>query len=255
MTIVMTSHAPPVIFVFVRPQLGANLGSAARGLKNFGLQTMRLVDPPAGWLGPDAVARASGAADLLERARIYQSCADAVADCTLVLATTVRQRGLTKTVLTPRAAVAHARRRLNENQKLAFLFGPERTGLANEDITLANAIVTVPTSPDFHSMNIAHCATLLAYEWCMSLLDPERSVDGGRHEDMLATSADRHALAECLIADLSRSDYFGDAADAPGRMLYLRNLINRHDLTKGEIRTLHRVRKTLRDGPSEPAGD
>jgi len=241
-------------FVFVRPQLGVNLGAAARGLKNFGIQSMRLVEPPDGWLTPDVVARASGAAMLLETAQTYSSAAEALTDCTMIFATTVRERDLWKPVHDPRSALDHARKTLMPEQKLAILFGPERAGLTNDEIAMANIIITVPTLPTFRSMNIAQCATLLAYEWRMSASSGiEHAIDDS--EAAQATSADRNALAESLITDLARSEYFGMASDRPGRMLYLRNLINRLDLTQGEIKALHRVRKTLRDGPAVSRSD
>ncbi len=247
----MTPDTVPPIFVFVRPQLGVNLGAAARGMKNFGIQSMRLVAPPDSWLTPDVVARASGAAALLETALSYGTVAEALTDCTTILATTVRERGLWKTVQDPRTALERVRRSLGPDQRLAILFGPERTGLANDEIALANTIITVPTLPTFRSMNIAQCATLLAYEWHMSSrIDPDPATDDNAVAP--ATSADRNALAEGLIADLTHSDYFGTDADRPGRILYLRNLINRLDLTKGEVKALHRIRKSLRDGPTAP---
>jgi tRNA/rRNA methyltransferase len=151
----------PVI-VLVRPQLGQNIGKAARAMLNFGLTEMRLVAPRDGWPNPDAGPSASGADIVLDRARVFEDVPAAIADCSLVFASTVRRRDLVMPVLGPeemadRVAASAARS--------AILFGPERSGLETEDVALANAIVTVPINPEFGSLNLAQAVILLAYEW------------------------------------------------------------------------------------------
>src|SRR3569833_3034171 len=152
---------PPVI-VLVRPQLGQNIGKAARAMLNFGLTEMRLVAPRDGWPNPDAGPAASGADIVLERARLFDSVADAIADCSLVFASTVRRRDLVMPVVGP---AAMAERIAASSSRSAILFGPERSGLATDDVALANAIVTVPINPEFGSLNPAQAVILLAYEW------------------------------------------------------------------------------------------
>ena len=149
------------IIVLVRPQLGENIGKAARAMLNFGLTEMRLVEPRDGWPNPSAGPSASGADIVLEGARVFGSTADAVADCAHVYATTVRKRGVTKPVVTPEEAsqeIAVAQGRS------AILFGPERSGLETEDVALARAILTVPINPEFGSLNLAQAVILCAYE-------------------------------------------------------------------------------------------
>ena len=136
-------------FVLVRPQMGENVGAAARAMWNFGLDRMRLVAPRDGWPNPRAVAMASGAGRVLDAAAVHDATAAAVADCERVYATTARGRDLTKRVLTPEAAMAEIRSLALEGRRAAVLFGPERSGLENEDVALANAVVTVPTNPSF----------------------------------------------------------------------------------------------------------
>ena len=151
----------PVI-VLVRPQLGENIGKAARAMLNFGLTEMRLVSPRDGWPNPNAGPAASGADIVLERAQVFDSVADAVADCAHVYATTVRKRGVTKPVVTPEQAAAaiHA-----EPGGTAILFGPERSGLETDDVAVARTILTVPINPEFGSLNLAQAVILVAYEW------------------------------------------------------------------------------------------
>src|SRR5690242_16322932 len=152
---------PPVI-VLVRPQLGQNIGKAARAMLNFGLTEMRLVAPRDGWPNPDAGPAASGADIVLEQAQVFETIEQAIADCSLVFASTVRRRDLVMPVVGPEqmgdqiAASA---------ERCAILFGPERSGLETEDVALSNAIVTVPINPEFGSLNLAQAVILLAYEW------------------------------------------------------------------------------------------
>ena len=140
----MPTQTPQPAFVLIRPQMGENIGAAARGMWNFGLDRMRIIDPRDGWPNQKAVAMASGAGRLLDEAQIFDDTAAAIADCDYVYATTARPRGLTKLVLTPEAAMQDARARIAEGQKVAVMFGPERSGMENEDIARANAIISVP---------------------------------------------------------------------------------------------------------------
>ncbi|WP_137786874.1 RNA methyltransferase, partial [Sphingomonas sp. 3P27F8] len=156
------SAPPPPIIVLVRPQLAENIGKAARAMLNFGLTEMRLVSPRDGWPNPLAGPAASGADIVLEQARVFESVADAVADCAHVYATTVRKRGVTKPVRTPEAAALAIR---SAGERSAILFGPERSGLETDDVALARTILTVPINPEFGSLNLAQAVILIAYEW------------------------------------------------------------------------------------------
>lgn len=158
-------------FVLIRPQMGENIGAAARGMWNFALDHMRITSPRDGWPNQKAIAMASGAGRLLDHAQLYQTTKDAVADCTYVYATTARPRGLTKPVLSPEAAMVDAARRIAAGQNVAVMFGPERAGMENDDIALSNAIINVPVNPDFSSLNLAQCVLLCAYEWRRASVD------------------------------------------------------------------------------------
>ncbi|MEY4873112.1 MAG: hypothetical protein RLZZ563_2442, partial [Pseudomonadota bacterium] len=160
----MTAHDPnemiPPVFVLVRPQMGENIGAAARAMLNFGLERMRIVAPRDGWPNPKAVAMASGAGRLLDHAGLFGDVQGAIADCDYVFATTARGRELVKPVVTPERAMEMARAMAAAGKRVGVLFGPERAGLENEDVALANAIVTVPVNPEFPSLNLAQCALL-----------------------------------------------------------------------------------------------
>src|SRR5690242_7825642 len=152
---------PPVI-VLVRPQLGQNIGKAARAMLNFGLAEMRLVAPRDGWPNPDAGPAASGADMVLEQAKVFATVQEAIADCSTVFASTVRRRDLVMPVVDPTAMADSI---AGSSGRSAILFGPERSGLETEEVALAQSIVTVPINPDFASLNLAQAVILLAYEW------------------------------------------------------------------------------------------
>jgi tRNA/rRNA methyltransferase len=158
----MEARAAPPVIVLVRPQLGQNIGKAARAMLNFGFTEMRLVAPRDGWPNPDAGPSASGADIVLEQAMVFDTVAAAIADCSIVYASTVRRRDLVMPVMSPEEMVDAA---AASPGRSAILFGPERAGLETDEVALANAIVTVPINPEFGSLNLAQAVILLAYEW------------------------------------------------------------------------------------------
>src|SRR5919106_5104068 len=158
--------APAVILV--RPQLGENVGTAARAMLNFGLSDLRLVRPQCGWPNVKALQAASGATAVLNRLQVFERVEDATSDLHRLYATTARPRDLPKPVLTPAHAAREARAALAGGERVGILFGPERTGLANDDLIYADAVVSVPVNPDFFSLNLAQAVLLVAYEWYQS---------------------------------------------------------------------------------------
>lgn len=155
----------------IRPQMGENIGSAARNMANFGLTDMRLVAPRDGWPNPKAIDTAGRALNVIDDAALFATTEDAVKDAHFVLATTARDRTMPKPVTTPREVMPELRKRLAEGQKVAVMFGPERTGLENEDLALADAILTIPVCEDYASLNIAQAVGVVAYEWWVSAHD------------------------------------------------------------------------------------
>jgi tRNA/rRNA methyltransferase len=203
------------VIVLVRPQLGQNIGKAARAMLNFGLTEMRIVAPRDGWPNPDAGPAASGADLVLERAQLYDTVADAIADCSQVFASTVRKRDIVTPVVGPEkmAQAIHG-----QPGRSAILFGPERSGLATEDVVLASHIVTVPINPEFGSLNLAQAVILLAYEWSRqaTLVQPTRFEVEPR-----APQAELDGLIEHLDGYLAQVNYF----NPPERMQATRNTI------------------------------
>ncbi len=235
---------PRPAFVLIRPQMGENIGAAARSMLNFGLEHMRVTAPRDGWPNERAVALASGAGRLLDDAMICDTTEAAVADCTFVFATTARNRDLTKPVFTPEAAMAEARKRGARGEKVAVLFGPERTGLENDDIVLANAIVSVPTNPDFASLNLAQCVLLMGYEWRRSDdMPPAMEVELAGTD--WATHAEMDALSVHFEERLDKAGFFWPDARAPAMKLHLRNLWSRLPLTRADVQIFHGMMRQM----------
>lgn len=228
----------PPAFVLVRPQMGENIGAAARAMLNFGLERMRIVDPRDGWPSPKANAMASGAGRVLDAAGIFADVPAAIADCDYVFATTARGRELTKPVMTPERAMEHARALIAAGKRVAVLFGPERAGLENADVALANAIVTVPVNPDFPSLNLAQCALLMGYEWRRQTeASVPEALAMGRTD--FASQIELQALGDHFESRLEDAGFFYPADKAEGMKLNLRNMWSRLGLTRAEAQTFH----------------
>jgi len=234
-------------FVLVRPQMGENIGAAARAMWNFGLDRMRLVDPRDGWPNPRAVALASGAGRLLDNAGIFGATAEAVADCDYVFATTARGRGLTKPIVTPERAMEQTRAMIAEGRRVAVLFGPERAGLENDDIARANVIISIPVNPDFASLNLGQSVLLTAYEWRRQTAEivPERMEMAGADP---ATALEVEKLAGHYESRLSEAGFFFPEPKAPGMKLALRNLWSRMPLTRADVQIFHGMLRQLTRG-------
>ncbi|USI72302.1 RNA methyltransferase [Sphingomonas morindae] len=231
--------APPPVIVLVRPQLGQNIGKAARAMLNFGLTEMRLVAPRDGWPNPEAGPAASGADLVLDQARLFESVAEAVADCSQVYATTVRKRGVTKPVVTPAEAAMemHA-----APGRAAILFGPERSGLETDDVAIARAILTVPINPEFGSLNLAQAVILVAYEWSrgVALAQPPAVA-----LEPPASQADLDGMIGQLETMLDTAGYFFPPDRVPATRRTLRTMLTKPGWTAQEVRTFRGVLSAL----------
>ncbi len=231
-------------FVLVRPQMGENVGAAARAMWNFGLDRMRIVAPRDGWPNPSAVAMASGAGRLLDEATLAEDLPSALDDATFVYATTARNRDLTKMVYSPGGAMREARDRIAAGQKVAVLFGPERAGLENADIARANAIVSVPTNPDFPSLNLAQCVLLMGYEWQRSAEpNDDRVMEFAGTEP--ATAIEIEKLSQHFEERLGEAGFFYPEAKAEGMKQTLRNLWSRMPMTRADVQIFHGMMRQM----------
>jgi tRNA/rRNA methyltransferase len=245
-------HGGPAV-ILVRPQLAVNIGMCARAMANFGLDDLRLVNPRQGWPRSDeyrdvAYSAAAGATDVLDAARVFSSVEAAVADLHAVYATTARERGQAKAVLTP--SVAMTANAAAAGEKRGILFGPERTGLDNDEVAIADAIVTFPSNPTYASLNLAQAVLICGYEWFKAAHGDRpppstmpRAVSPPAQREMLL------AFFDFLEGKLDENGFFRPATKKPGMRRNLRNIFHRMELTQQDVRTLWGAVVRLVEGP------
>lgn len=239
------------IIVLVRPQLGENIGKAARAMLNFGLTEMRLVAPRDGWPNPSAGPAAAGADVVLERATVHETLAEAVADCAHVYATTVRKRGVTKPVVTPEDAASQI---AAAEGRSALVFGPERSGLETEDVALARAILTVPINPEFGSLNLAQAVILCAYEWSKTQAGDALVQPTGEELLPPAPQDELEGMIGQLEAMLEPRGYFLPESRAAATRRTLRSMLTKPGWNHLEVRTMRGVLSSLAKPPRDERG-
>ena len=235
---------PQPRMILVRPQMGENIGAAARAMWNFGLDKMCLVAPRDGWPNPSATALASGAAQVLDNVVVQPDLPAAIDDLHYVMATTARDRDMTKEVLSPKEAMTRAREMLAQGKKVGILFGPERSGLENEDLTQVDALVSVPVNPAFGSLNLAQCVLLLSYEWELTQNEPVAAEIAWGPADPASVGERKH-LQDKLEERLDEIGFFWPEAKADAMRQSLRNMFARMPLSDIDVRTLHGVFRSL----------
>jgi tRNA/rRNA methyltransferase len=240
------------IIILVEPQLGENIGAAARVMANFGLGRLRLVKPRDGWPNIQARRAASGADRVLEEAELYDTLNAAIADCTLVLATTARAHDQAKPVISPQAAASLLAPRVAAGESVAVMFGRERYGLENDEVALADRIVTFPVNPAFASLNLAQAVAVIAYEWfklaCGGTLPfamPQKSSSAGKEQVQ--------AFFAHLERQLDAIEYFRPLEKRATMLVNLRNIFARMQPTQQDIQTLHGIVVALTEGRKGPA--
>ena len=231
--------AGPAI-ILVEPQLGENIGTAARAMMNCALDDLRLVRPRDGWPSAKAIAVASGADAVLAKTRLYPDIPAAIADLNHVYASTTRDRGIVRREVTPRHAASEMREKLAAGETCGVLFGPERTGLLNDDVALADTVLTVPLNPGFSSLNLAQAVLIVSYEWFTSgaAAPSERLRRGGSRP---AAKAELLNFFEHLEEELVRNGFLRNRESRPSMVRNLRSLFQRAQCTEQELRTLHGV--------------
>ncbi len=226
--------------VLVRPQLGENIGTASRAMLNFGLSDLRLVAPRDGWPSDRARAAASGADLVIDRAHLFASSEEAVADLDFVIATTARTRDMVKPVLTPEAAAAKLREAIAAGGRAGVMFGPERTGLENDEVVLADALLMVPVNPAFASLNLAQAVLLVGYEW-FKAGDRTAAERIDYLQTRPATKEELLGFFEHLERELDRFGFLKPPEKRPSMVRNLRNLFQRAAMTEQEVRTMRGV--------------
>ena len=233
----------PVI-ILDRPQMGENIGACARAMMNCGLRDLRLVRPRDGWPNPAATTMAAHAASIIEGAQIFDSVAEAAADLTHMYATTARERDQVKRVLTARAFGVEAVEKARHGAKVGVLFGKESTGLENDDVARASAVITVPLNPENTSLNLGQACLLIGYEWFQTA-SAAQSVRVQTGDSVLASNVEVDNFLDRLVAKLDDSGFLGLPHKRPKMRRNLRNVFQRAELTSQEVQTLFGVVESL----------
>lgn len=242
-----------ISIILVNPQMVENIGMTARAMLNCGLTDLRIVNPRdpwplEDWLRERLYAAASRAEAPLNGARIFTSVQEAIADLHYVAATTAQARDMVKRWVTPKQAAGEMRARVQAGQKAGVLFGPERTGLFNEDITLASDIICIPMNPDYSSLNLAQAVLVVAYEWYQAQTNPQPDILR-MGKSYPAPRADLHNFLTRFEDELQTAGFFTSEEMKPTMVQNLRNALQRAELTEQEVRTLHGAVKALVQGP------
>ncbi len=240
----MSAALTPPSVILVRPQLGQNVGMAARAMANFGLTDLRIVAPREGWPNEWAIKAASGADWVLEEAQLFDTVADAVADMHYLVATTARLRELLKPVVTAEASASLMRAKTAQGLRCGILFGPERSGLENDDVALAQAVLRIPVDPRFTSINLAQAVLLIGYEWFKSAdATPPEILDPGH--TWPANNAELVGLFEHLERELDVAGFLFPPEKRPAMVRNLRNIFMRANMMEQEVRALRGVVTSL----------
>jgi tRNA/rRNA methyltransferase len=243
---------PGPIVILVEPQLGENIGAAARAMANFGLSRLRLVKPRQSWPNPQAHKMASGADRILNEALLYDTVEAAIADCTLVLASTARAHDQAKPVCDAEEAARLAAPRIAAGENVGILFGRERTGLENHEVGLADRIVTLPVNPAFASLNLGQAVVIIAYEWfkhatagALPFAMPQKLPQASKEQLLTFFTA--------LERELEKVEFFRPPDKRDTMQINLRNIFTRMQPTQQDIRTLHGVITAIAEGRKGPA--
>jgi tRNA/rRNA methyltransferase len=238
--------------ILVEPQLGENIGMAARAMGNFALTRLRIVNPRDGWPNISAQRAAAGADHILDHAKLFDTVEQAVADCTLLFATTARAHDQAKPVVAPEAAAREIAGDIQAGGTVGIMFGRERYGLQNEEVARANRIITFPVNPGFASLNLAQAVLLIGYEWfklstegALPFAMPEHSERASQHQ--------MQAFFDNLVRELDKVEFLRPAEKRETMLVNLRNIFTRMDPTKQDMHTLHGVVMAIAEGRKGPA--
>jgi len=244
-----TAASSPAI-ILCRPQMGENIGSTARAMLNFQLKDLRIVAPRDGWPNERAEATASGALENMPPVKVFKTLEDAISDLNFTIATSARRRDMVKPVYNPANAMEELLERASKAQRIGIVFGAERTGLTNDELSLCQALMMFPTNPEFASLNLAQSVLLSAYEWdkCANNknYNSHSAPDLDMNDSTPSLQSEVTTFIERLENDLEDRRFFRTPEMKPTMMVNIRNIFTRSDVTDQEIRTLHGILSALR---------
>jgi len=237
----MTIH-PSIIPILIRPQMGENIGAAARAMANFGVSHMRLAAPRDGWPNPKAGDVAGKAIPILDDAVVFNTAREAVEDCHYILATSSRERAVNMPAMDLRAAMVELHQRAAQGQRCAVMFGPERTGLENDDIALADAVVSIPVAPEYPSLNLGQAVVCTLYEWFISKPSSPPSAPAA---ELLAPRAELFGMFDQFETALDDVNFWRVPEKKEGMWRNIRAVLTRAGMNAQEVATWRGILRAL----------
>jgi len=229
-------------FVLVRPQMGENIGSVARAIKNFKISKLRIVNPRCVWPSERAVATSVGAKDILQKSKIYKSIDKSISDLDLVLASTSRIRKVNKKII----PISHLKKIIKHKQKIGIIFGPESSGLTNDEINCADYLVKIPTNKDFSSLNLSHSSIIFAFE-IFKHFSKKKVTYNSSYKSAVAKKAEVNKFLNFLIKGLDKKGFLQPNHKRRSMIRNISNIFHRLNLSEQEIRILLGIFTTLNE--------
>ena len=231
-----------VHFILVRPQLGENIGSVARAIKNFEITKLRIINPRCEWPNKKAIATSVGARDILKSAKIYSSIDKSVGDLNVVFATTSRIRKVNKKII----SIVYLKKKINKKHKIGIVFGPESSGLSNDEVNYADYLVKIPTNNKFSSLNLSHSAIIFCFE-LFKLFSNKKSIFISRYKSSLATKSEMNKFLSYIIKNLDKRGFLQPDHKRASMVRNINNIFHRINLSEQEIRILLGIFSTLNE--------
>ena len=231
-----------VYFILVRPQMGENIGSVARAIKNFNIKYLRIVNPRCNWPSQKALATSVGAKDILKSAKIYNSIEKAIGDLDIIFASTSRIRKVNKKII----SILDFKKKVEKKRKIGILFGPEASGLSNDEISYANYLVKIPTNKKFSSLNLSHSAIIFCYEFFQFFIN-KKIVYKSSYKSSIAKKSEVNKFLSFIINRLDRKGFLQPDHKRKSMIRNINNIFHRINLSEQEIRILLGIFSTLND--------
>ena len=229
-----------IYFILVRPQLGENVGFVARALKNFNLSKLRIVNPRCEWPNQKAIATSVGAKDILQKSKIYNSLDQSIGDLDFIFATTSRVRNVNKKII----SILDINKKINNNQKIGIVFGPESSGLSNSEISCADYVVKIPSNKRFNSINLSHSVILFCYQ-LFGFISKKKFVYKSNYKSPKANKSELNKFINFIIGSLDKKGFLQPSHKRKSMINNIENIFYRLDLSKQEMRILHGILATL----------
>ena len=231
-----------IYFILVRPQMGENIGSAARAIKNFNIKYLRIVNPRCNWPSQKALATSVGAKDILKSAKIYNSIEKAIGDLDIIFASTSRIRKVNKEII----SILDFKKKVEKKRKIGILFGPEASGLSNDEISYANYLVKIPTNKKFSSLNLSHSVIIFCFELFQYFSNTKAIYKSG-YKSSVAKKSEINKFLSFIVDKLDKKGFLQPGHKRKSMIRNINNIFHRLNLSEQEIRILLGIFSTLNE--------